>query len=333
MTSEKGGITVVICTYNGRARLLPTLSSIINQEFHPSLFELIVVDNASTDDTRELCELILSNAAIHWRIVEEPNPGLNHARLKGIAEAKFDIVLFCDDDNSLSLDYLQIAFELFKNNPRIGVLGGCGVPAFEGDKPEWFDQYSHSFAVGPQSSSDGKVKEIPAELYGAGTFFNKAPLLYFFKKGLSTLTSDRKGNSLVSGGDVEYCYLVQLAGYEVWYDHRLTFTHYIPASRLQWNYYLKLKQGIALGSASLFPYACLFKDREMGLIRFGMNWLSNLMKYTLLFLKHTFKFVFISYTIRRESELAISILRSKAMSYWGNGIKPFQHFIYLRKLL
>lgn len=333
MTSEKVGITVIICTYNGTERLLPTLSSIINQEFQPSLFELIVVNNASHDDTPEFCKQILSNAVFHWRIVEEPNLGLNHARLKGLAEAKFDIVLFCDDDNSLSLDYLQIAFELFKGNPRIGALGGCGIPAFEGAKPEWFDRYSHSFAVGPQADRDGKILNQPAELYGAGTFFRKKPLLDFFAAGFEAIMTDRKGNSLVSGGDVEYCYLIQLSGYEIWYDHRLTFTHFMPVGRMTWAYYLRLKEGITAGTALLLPYTCLIGNNNFRLLQFCFSYISKMSLATLLYIKHRSRNAFKARPLDDESKLALAILRARMASYWLNGLSSFTRFRDIKSLL
>ena len=329
------GISVIVCTFNGEKRLDSTLKHLLNQKCNIQ-WELVIVDNASTDATSEFCKKVLEsvNLSFKWRILHEDQKGLIYARMRGLREALYDVVLYCDDDNSLHENYVQLGHELMKRNVKIGALGGFGIPVFEGNKkPIWFDRYSHSFAVGQQSSHDGKLIEFPAELYGAGTFLRKEALLNFFDRGFMTIMTGRIGSQLVSGDDVEWCFLVQLAGYEIWYDHRLTFEHTMPASRMQWNYYLKLKQGIASGSASLLPYTCLFKNRKMALICFCLYWFSNLLKFNLMFLRHRFKLSWLPKPIAPETELAIIVLRAKAMSYWRSGVKPFQHFIHLRKLL
>ena len=125
MSITKFGVSIVICTFNGKHRLLDVLSSITRQE--PSVlygFELIIVDNLSTDATAIFCNDYLSQASISfpWKIVTELTPGLNHARLKGLKEAQYEFVLFCDDDNVLSNNYLNVASEILLSNSEIGAL-------------------------------------------------------------------------------------------------------------------------------------------------------------------------------------------------------------------
>ncbi len=335
MASDKFGISVVICTYNGRDRLQHTLKSVLQQKFHLSLFELIVVDNKSTDDTYGFCQQILSAAAspFSWKVIREENPGLNHARLRGLQESLYDFVLYCDDDNVLTEEYLQIGYDILKNNSAIGALGGCGIPSFETQKPDWFDRYSHSFAVGPQSVVNGKLLKYPAWLYGAGTFYRKTALLAFFEKGFNTIMTDRKGNTLASGGDVEWCYLVQLVGYEIWYDQRLTFQHSMPHNRMKWEYYLRLKQGIASGACRLLPYACLLHNRKMSLLTFGFRWMSETVMATLIHFKHRMTKLAMPKPIRPEVDLARVVLRAKVESYWLDAATAFRHFLHLKKML
>jgi glycosyltransferase involved in cell wall biosynthesis len=268
------GISLIICTYNGMDKLSQPLHAIINQNTQID-WELVIIDNASTDATVPFCTKILEQSTISWRIVAEKTPGLNHARLRGLKEAIYDIILFCDDDNSLDTNYLENGFRIFENHPKVGAVGGCGSPSFKGVKPEWFDQYSYSFAVGEQANQDGILQEYPAELYGAGTFFRKAPLLQLFNKNFKTIMTDRMGKTLVSGGDVEWCYLIQLLGYQLYYDHRLTFLHEMPENRMQWEYYLRLKAGIASGVCRLLSYHCLFEYPKSGALYFIQKWLKS----------------------------------------------------------
>lgn len=330
------GVSIIICTYNGKERLDSTLESVINQKCEDSLNrELIIVDNLSTDDTPEYCRQFLSNAkvSISWKIVSETNAGLNHARLKGLNEAKYDIVLFCDDDNSLAEDYVQIGYSVFKAHPGVGAVGGCGIPSFEGKKPDWFDKYSFSFAVGPQASQSGIMKSRPAELYGAGTFFRRNPLLTFFDKGFETIMSDRKGKTLASGGDVEWCYLIQLMGYKLYYDNNLTFGHQMPEGRMNWEYYLRLKQGIASGVGQLLPYSYFFKNPHGSTFGFFSYWFKKSFLVTMIFLKLQAMSFLQRKQLTREMELSKTIWLAKMISYWRSGQIGCKHFLQLKSVI
>ena len=333
MSSTKFGVSIVICTFNGKHRLPDVLSSITRQE--PSVlydFELIIVDNLSTDATAIFCNDYLSQAAISfpWKIVTEQTSGLNHARLKGLIEAQYEFVLFCDDDNVLSDNYLNVATKILVTNSEIGALGGYGIPVFEAEKPDWFDRYSYSFAVGAQASQEGIMIKYPSELYGAGTFFRKLPLLELFNKGFKTIMSDRKGNTLASGGDVEWCYLIQLLRYKLYYDHRLVFGHHMPQQRMHWEYYLRLKKGISSGVCNLLPYGCLFRNPKMSSILYFTTWFTKMIFALLIYFKlrlHAFV-TLNSNTI--EQDLAITIWREKLFSYWRNSFQSYKHFMQLK---
>src|SRR5579863_8037322 len=129
------GISVIICCFNSSTRITPTLLHLYNQKDIPlSSWEIIIVNNCSTDNTAEkaaqLWESFSSNKP-RFSIVNESTPGLSAARQKGIAESYFDYVLFCDDDNWLDENYLRVALNIMQNNPLIGALGGTGIPVFE----------------------------------------------------------------------------------------------------------------------------------------------------------------------------------------------------------
>jgi glycosyltransferase involved in cell wall biosynthesis len=326
------GISIIICTYNGKARITDTLNCIINLESDFKR-ELIIVNNSSTDGTGEFCSQYLEThgGGIDWRIVQEERSGLVHARLRGFSESRYDYLLYCDDDNSLSKDYLTIGFSLMETHTGVGALGGQGFPIFEGEKPDWFDKYSHSYALGPQSGCDGKLKS-PASLYGAGVFFRQKALAWFIQRNFKTVLTGRKGQSLMAGDDVEWCYLVQLAGYEIWYDHRLAFGHFMSSSRMRWDYYLKMKAGITSGAARLFPYTCLLRNRRMKFVSFFMRWLFNANKFTLVYMRQLLLNLPLK-TITPQANLSLVILKARAASFWLDSVKCLKHFQYLKKFL
>lgn len=322
------GISIIICTYNGKNKLKETLSAIVALQA-TFAWELLIIDNSSSDGTAEFSSLLLSNSNIDWKVIREGKPGLIHARLCGLRASKYNVLLYCDDDNTLDKNYLQLGYDIINDNPKVGALGGCGIPVFEGKKPEWFDQYSHSFAVGPQAGKDGVLPEYPAELYGAGTFFRKELLLHFLEKGFKSSLSGRTKNNLGSGEDVEWCYLIQLLGYSIYYDRRLTFLHLMPEGRMNWNYYLHLKQGIASGAGKLLPYSFLFSNPKGGKLAFIFEWLKQTCFTSLVYLK-------IKLTkngTEMQNDLTQIIWRAKMISFWQNGFLAYRQFIQLKNTL
>lgn len=253
------GISIIICTHNGAVRLPQTLTAIAALSFSGN-WELIVVDNSSSDNSSLLVQTFLSeNPNVVGKVISEPKAGLTYARQTGWRNSKFHIVLFCDDDNWLEPNYLTIAYSVFNRDPNIGILGGCGVAVSEIEFPSWFNEFSHSYAVGNNSKKTGE-QVMGSAHYGAGCFFLKEALEKIDHLDFNMVLSDRKGKELASGGDVELCFLAQLLGYKLWFDERLIFKHYIASNRLTWSYYLNLKKGIASSFPLLNSYKALFTN-------------------------------------------------------------------------
>src|SRR5438309_29057 len=102
MNSSIAGISVIICTYNGKRNLDKTLESIATQENVDSIpVELIVVDNASTDGTFEFVKNKWSalNSFIPLVLLQEPRAGKAFATKTAFEAAKYAFVIICDDDN------------------------------------------------------------------------------------------------------------------------------------------------------------------------------------------------------------------------------------------
>jgi glycosyltransferase involved in cell wall biosynthesis len=337
MLSRPDGISVVVCTHNGKERLEATLQSIFQQKTTNELaWEILVIDNASTDGTKEFCVDLKNkyNFNQNFRVISELNPGLNNARKKGLSESSFNWVLFCDDDNHLFDNYVQTGFNIISTNNSIGALGGMGLPLFESEKPDWFDQYHYSFAVGAQANSNGKIPSQNPEVYGAGCFFYKPVLQKIFATGFQTIMSDRKGKSLSSGGDVEWCYLIHLMKYEIWFSDDLKFYHLMPAPRLTWDYYIKLKMGIANGAALILSYRFYFKKgslhQSIYLFNYIQRWVIVCVTYYQLLIKLLFN------TSQRKDKkiiLAKHILNAKVKSYSNNLFASLQHYKRIKLLL
>ena len=331
------GISIVICTYNGVSRLGPTLKSIFSLQIDACIdWELIIIDNASNDNTSQFCENLIQEYGFtaKSRVVLESRVGCNHARRRGIDEAQYNWLLFCDDDNHLFPDYIQKAWPILTKNPSIGALGGQGIALFEETKPKWFDKYSQSFAIGPQSSKDGKININRAELYSAGTFFRKEVLLRFFDSNFTCLLVGRKGNEIYGGEDVEFCLLVQLLGYEIWYSSQLKFYHFMPKARMTWPYYLKLKGGISSTSAYFVSYTPFFKKAKSTIVSFCFAYLRNYLFFHLVWIHFLVRSKIQPSRYSQEKlELGKVINRRKAISYRTNFRETFWHFSQLKQVL
>ena len=240
------GISIIICFYNAEQRLQKTLNAIkqLNVESIPFV-ELVLVNNNSNDHSDEIIREQLAHfTSFPWKIIQEPTPGLSHARKAGIVNSVGSYILFCDDDNWLDHNYLTIAYRLFKQNPLIGVLGGLGTATSDKELPGWFDQEQVLYAVGSQNSFNGEVSGGRNMVYGAGMTIDRSKMEWIEECGFSSFTADRTGKSLSSGGDSELCLALKVAGFKIWYDDRMKFMHFIEGRRLTKDYIGQLKAGI-----------------------------------------------------------------------------------------
>lgn len=337
MNTTSLGFSIIVCTYNGANRLQPTLENIFKQNIPAGILcELILVDNNSTDNSKEFAKEVVKkfNYDEKFTYLNESRQGLNYAVKRGITAAKYNWVLLCDDDNHLDVNYISIGAKILKSNNNIGALGGMGIPLFESAKPIWFDQYSGSFAIGAQNNINGKIESKCAAIYGAGSFLRRDILLGFYDAGFQTIMSDRSGNKLTSGGDIERCFLIQLAGFDIWFDKNLVFQHLMPNGRMNWPYYLRLKAGIASGEALLSVYKQILENKYLNTVAFIFGYFKRFIFNLLVFIK----FKFLS-TLNRSSyssdtlDLGNVILPAKIKSYSNNIIICIRHFRQIKHYL
>ncbi|WP_047547851.1 glycosyltransferase [Psychroserpens sp. Hel_I_66] len=257
------GVSIVLCTYNGKSRLDTTLRHLVAQKIRIPC-ELIFVDNASDDGSKLYAEewwLNFGVSSIDFRSFKQMTPGKSYAQDLGYAKATYEYILVCDDDNWLCETYIQTAFEIMESNDHIGALGGWCEAEFENKKPLWFDQYSKYYAVSKQGKRSGDITNKKGCLYGAGMVIRKSHWLELKLLGFEHLLSCRKGNSLSSGGDTEYSYALRLLGYSIWYDERLYFKHFMSQARLNFDYLSRLRLGMVDSNFILWPYLDFLRNK------------------------------------------------------------------------
>lgn len=266
MDKKINGVSVILCCYNSANRLPETLKYLAKQKTTSAFpWEIILVNNNATDNTVETAITLWEalGEPVPMQVVDEVNPGLSFAREKGMSVAAYTVFLFCDDDNWLQQDYVETVFTTFSENPELGALGGWSEAAFEAEKPEWFDVFSGNFAVGKPIPETGLLDTANQFIYGAGLALHKDAIQKLKEKGFKNILTDRKGNQLSSGGDVEFIYGLKLIDIPVMFNEALFFYHYMPKARMQWEYLIKLRTSMYWSNFVLGIYLDAFKDEEI----------------------------------------------------------------------
>lgn len=245
-------ITVVIPTYNpDYKRLEKALAALYGQTLPMNQWEVIIVDNASTNDTlARLSPKLRANT----RIVNEAKQGLTFARLKGFNEATNPLIVMVDDDNVLKSDYLELVVKFFKVLPQVGMIGGKSLPVYEKTPPGWFENVGIHLGCRDLGDklyvSDFHKHQIKKDFseypsfapIGTGMCLRKEVSELYSCRVLGEATSitDRRGSSLSSGGDNDIVLTGVKAGWELAYIPHLVVEHLIPASRLEKDYLVRM---------------------------------------------------------------------------------------------
>lgn len=256
ITTDADGITVLLCCFNSEQRLHATLSALARQKIDKDFqVEILIVDNASTDNTFQVADEVCRQPSFpySYRVLQEARVGKTNAIELGFEQSKYKYVAIVDDDNWLAPDYLNSAWKILESNAQIGALGGVGEAVCEVAPPAWFTDYAIDYAAARQDKESGDVTSTSGFIFGAGCVIRRDAWRLVQAAGFKSQLVKYPGIRS-SGEDIEMCYALTLAGYRIWFDERLRFQHYIPASRLTWAYVCSLYESNAGSEVDLRPY-------------------------------------------------------------------------------
>ena len=163
-------VSVGICTYNRSGLLRSSLETVLSQQADNVRYEVVVVDNNSTDDTRQVVDSFIARGCSNLRYVFEGRQGLSHARNTAIREARAPLVAFTDDDVQVASDWVRLIKRTFDSESAVGWIGGKVLPRWASSPPAWLtrDHWSplaiQDHGDVPFSSSDRQVCLIGANL-------------------------------------------------------------------------------------------------------------------------------------------------------------------------
>ena len=234
-------LSVIIPTRNRAKTLFWTLKSIAKQTLHSKLFEVIVVDNGSTDTTRDVVDSFMEKIS-NLRYYYDKSPGLHVGRHKGLLEAKADILVYADDDIVAFHSWLEGIAETFEDEAVV-LVGGKNLPKFETEPPSWISKMwevdqDENRMLGYLSILDlgDEIRTInPHHVFGCNFSIRRSVLLEaggFHPDAMpqEVIRYRGDGESYVSRYILEN-------GYKVLYHPKASLFHHVPKERMTLKYF------------------------------------------------------------------------------------------------
>ena len=238
-------ISIVVCTYNREMYLYDALKSIASNDFPHSEYEIVLVNNNSTDSTEEKCKMFAEKFSnINFHYCTETKQGLSHARNKGITESHGDTIVFMDDDILVKPDYLNNLKANLDKTPDLMAFGGKIAPKFEsGHPPKWLNRWMYSLLSAINAGESIKVFSSDKYPIGANMGFRRK---CFDECGTFNTELGRIGNILLGGEEKDIFMRLRAKGIQPYYLPNVEIEHIIPESRTTIEYIERAGLGIGI---------------------------------------------------------------------------------------
>lgn len=239
-------ISVVICTYNRAAYIQEAMESLYAQTLSRGAYEVIIVNNNSTDNTELICRsFIESHADAGFHYYNEPMQGASFARNTGAYHAASPLLCFMDDDAVAEKDYLERIVHFFATHPDAGGLGGRIIPRYIPSEPKWMSHYVSSL-VGHFHYSDEvtvfKPGKYPLE---SNMIISKAD--FDAIGGFNTALPGVVGTLRIGGEGKDFFLRLQALGRKIYYDPAIRVHHVVETAKLTHEYMYRVASGIGRG--------------------------------------------------------------------------------------
>lgn len=232
MTIAVPFISVIIPTYNRSLRLASAIESFLEQEYPKDRYEIIVVDNNSSDNTREVVERFVGSSNVSVRYLFEKRQGVHFARNSAAKQSAGDILYFTDDDMIADKSLLLNMIKVFAMNYNVGSATGRVLPKWESDPPEWILKYCCNWLL----SLNDRSEQILIAPYDVGIFSCHQAILRepFFKSG--GFNPENTAGEWIGDGETGLNTKIMELGYSFAYNYDSLIYHVIPSDRLTQSY-------------------------------------------------------------------------------------------------
>jgi len=235
--------SLVICTYNRLEVLKSCLESVIasGKELRfPLSFEIVVVDNNSSDGTFTFAQTIAQNSEVPFQVLKEPQQGLSFARNAGWKSARGLYIGFTDDDARLPKNYFSELAKILEERKNLLFFGGPIELSFDAPPPAWFPKEYGRLA---NQATGAKILDIPNVTLSGPNFIVKKTVLEDLK-GFRTELGMR-GDKLGYGEEVDLQIRAKMKAIPIWFFPEISVVHIMSARKisLRWLLHSTLVRG------------------------------------------------------------------------------------------
>lgn len=235
--------SVIFCTYNREKYIYNAMKSIAEQKYPVSRYEILLINNNSTDRTEEICKKFSNDyQQVDFRYFIETNQGLSYARNRGVKESNGEIIIFVDDDATVFQHYLESIDNFFTDYPSAMACGGPIEPVYESGKPKWLSYYTNAL-IGGALYEGKEIKPFSNGKFpgGGNSAFRKE---VFEKYGFFNVELGRKGTSLIGAEEKDLYDRITRGKERFFYLPQMGIYHYIPEQKTTMEHFDKLTYSI-----------------------------------------------------------------------------------------
>ncbi len=229
-------LSAVICTYNRDRILSRVLNSILDQKTTSAFFEILVVDNNSTDNTKAVIEGYFQ-AIPNLKYIFEPRQGLSQARNRGWQEAQGEYVGYLDDDAKAPPHWLETVLKIIEEH-QPDVFGGPYFAYYDTEPPAWWKDSYRSFVPFEKSRDLER-----GEYLSGGNFFVKRELLEDLQGFDAALGIQGKQILLGEETDLQQRIRENFPSAIIFYEPDLYIHHLVPAQNMSLTWKIKRRWG------------------------------------------------------------------------------------------
>jgi glycosyltransferase involved in cell wall biosynthesis len=227
------GISVTIQTYNRAEELRRTLDSLARiDRTGVTDYEVIVVDNNSNDHTREVVDRFHEAFSGLVRYVRESRQGLSHARQRAVAESRYEVVAFLDDDVDVDARWLR-AMQAAHSRGDFAVVGGRAHLVYPAPRPGWLADRSEGLLTRVELGDEARPAQAD-ELFGVNLSVRKS---WLEKVGGFRTDLGRMGSCLIGSEETDLLERIVQAGGRLLYEPGAVVGHRVPPERLRRSWF------------------------------------------------------------------------------------------------